>query len=49
MYYDEQIERKLPVFFILTNTKTQVGYEQIFSYIKEILGFGKNLFLNFRL
>ena len=37
----------MPVFFILTNTKTQAGYEKRFSNEKEILGFGKKFVLKF--
>ena len=47
MYYDEQIERKLPAMFVLTNAKTQIGYEEIFKSIISILSFGSKLYLKF--
>ena len=48
MYYDVQIEKKIPAFFILTNSKTEVSYDHIFKTIKEILSFGDiNFKLNF--
>ena len=48
MYYDQQIERKLPSIFVLTNTKNQVGYEEIFKNIKSILSFGKKYKMNIK-
>lgn len=42
MYYDKQIQRKMPVFFILMNSKTEIAYYHIFSDIKEILSFSNN-------
>ena len=40
MYYVQQIEKKLPAIYVLTNTKTQIGYEEIFKSINSILSFG---------
>lgn len=42
MYYDRQIKRKIPVFFILMNSKTEIAYDIVFISIKEILTFGNN-------
>ena len=47
MYYDKQIQRKIPVFFILMNSKTEIAYDHIFSDIKDILSFDNNEKFNF--
>ena len=46
MYYDQQIEKKLPAIYVLTNTKTQIGYDEIFKAIKSILDFGEKFHFN---
>ena len=46
MYYDQQIEKKLPAIYVLTNTKTQIGYDEIFKAIKSILTFGEKFQFN---
>ena len=48
MYYDNNIEKKIPAFYILMNSKTECAYNEIFTSIKEILTFGLNKTYNFK-
>ena len=47
MYYDKQVYRKIPAFFILMNSKAEIAYDNISADIKDILSFEKNETYNF--
>ena len=47
MYYDDLLLRKIPVFYILMNNKSESAYNDIFKSVKEILSFGLNYKFNF--
>ena len=42
MYYDDIIKRKIPLIFVIMNSKIEEGYDIIFQNIKELLDFGEN-------
>ena len=47
MYYDSQIQRKIPALYILMNRKFESAYEEVFKAFNELISFGDNLKITF--
>ena len=47
MYYDFQIQRKVPALYIIMNRKFESAYEEVFKAFIELIKFGDNLDFSF--